>query len=116
MKKLLKLKNKKTRKSKIEKRKRNLSKKVISKKHFLQLDSPHNTNEYLMNVKSSPFWNDYEEDSIEIVPSNIININNDINFEKFIIFDRSVEVTKEKTLKENNEKENSIELIQKIEL
>ena len=110
------MKLKRIRKSKKDKRNRKLSKKVpLCTKHLLQPDSPFNNNEYLINVNSSPFWNDDEEDSIEIIPSSIININNDTNFENYILYERSFEVTKENSVKENNEKEKSLQLIQEID-
>ncbi len=112
MKRILKL--KKIGKSKKYKNNQKISKKVCAlTKHFEQFDSPHNTNEYLMNVNSSPFWNDDDEDSIELIPSSSINFNSDTNFETNLFFDREIEITKEKTLKNNNEKEKTFQLIKK---
>ena len=106
MKRILKL--KKIKKSKKDKRSKKFRKKIsIWRKHFFQIDSPHNTNEYLINVNSSPFSND-DEDSIEIIPSINTNLNND--FESDFYSDRDFEVTKEKTI---NEKDISLQLIEK---
>ena len=46
-----------------------------------QIDSPHNTNEYLINNHSSPFFEEDEEDSIIIRPISIIQFEDDINRE-----------------------------------
>ena len=46
-----------------------------------QIDSPHNTNEYLINNHSSPFFEEDEEDSIIIRPMSIIQFEDDINRE-----------------------------------
>ena len=81
MKKTLKL--KKINKSKVSIRKKFYSKYIHNiQKHFYQIDSPHNTNEYLMKNSSSPFYNDNdEEDSIEIIPSIKIEFNDDTSSE-----------------------------------
>ena len=46
-----------------------------------QIDSPHNTNEYLINNHSSPFFEEDEEDSIIIRPISIVQFEDDINRE-----------------------------------
>ena len=44
------------------------------KKHFLKIGSPHNTNDYLIKVNSSPFWNDEnDEDPINIISCTFIS-------------------------------------------
>ena len=48
---------------------------------FQQIESPHNTNEFLINNGSSPFWADDDEDSINIQPSTIIRLEDDTNSE-----------------------------------
>ena len=83
MKKTLKL--KKINKSKVSIRKKNYSKYIHNiQKHSYQLDSPYNTNEYLIQINSSPFYtyND-EEDSIEIIPPIKIKFNDDTISEIF---------------------------------
>ena len=54
----------------------------IKKKYFyLQIQSPHNTNDFLINNQSSAFYTDDEEDSIFIKPSSIIQLEDDTNSE-----------------------------------
>ena len=48
---------------------------------FQQIESPHNTNEFLINNGSSPFCADDDEDSINIQPSTIIRLEDDTNSE-----------------------------------
>ena len=56
-----------------------VSRKFSLRKNYLyqQIESPHNTNEYLINNQSSPFFVDDDEDSILIEPSSIIHIENE---------------------------------------
>ena len=54
----------------------------IKKKYFyIQIQSPHNTNDFLINNQSSAFYTDDEEDSIFIKPSSIIQLEDDTNSE-----------------------------------
>lgn len=77
MKKIMKLK-KTLKKFKITK-KHHISHKISFQRKFLyqQIQSPHNTNEFLIDNHSSPFLLDDEEDSINIKPSSIIQFENE---------------------------------------
>ena len=69
-------------------RQKNLS----DKKNFYDIGSPHNTNEYLMNINSSSFWNNEDdEDSIKIIPSAIINFRGETNYELIFFNDKEME-------------------------
>ena len=88
--------------------KKNNSRKISFKKKYLfqQIESPHNTNEYLINNGSSPFWVDEDEESINMQPSSIIRLEDDTNSE-INIFD----------LKDNEStNEESVILNEKLEL
>ena len=75
MKRILKFKEiKSSNNAKKSKRKRTPKNKSFKKKCFLKIGSPHNTNDYLINENSSPFWNEEnDEDSINIMPFTFID-------------------------------------------
>ena len=75
MKRILKFKKiKSSNTDKKSKKKKSSKNKSFMKKCFLKIDSPHNTNDYLINENYSPFWNDEnDEDSINIISYNFIN-------------------------------------------
>ena len=84
------------------------SRKISFKKKYLfqQIESPLNTNEFLINNGSSPFWVDEDEESINMQPSSIIRLEDDTNSE-INIFD----------LKDNEStNEESVILNEKLEL
>lgn len=85
MKKVLKLRRilQKSKRSKKHLSKMSFSRKMeIKKKYFyLQIQSPHNTNDFLINNQSSAFYTDDEEDSFFIKPSSIIQLEDDTNSE-----------------------------------
>ena len=94
MKKILKLKKIKTsQKAKKYINKKRMSDKVLLwKLAFFQINAPINTNEYLINVHSSPFYN-YEEDS---KPCSFIS--NDIIYDKDLFINNEKDYTNEKTI------------------
>ena len=84
MKRILKFKKiKSSNNAKKNKKKKKIKNKPFIKKCFLKIGSPHNTNDYLINEKSSPFCNDENdedyEDSINIIPCAFINIGEEKN-------------------------------------
>ena len=102
MKKVLKLKkirNAKTKTKRTLRKKRNA---IFWKKMFLQIESPHNTNDFLINFNSSPFWNSDEdnEDEIswEMIPSNPIKFKSDTNCELDTFGYKEEDSTDEKTI------------------
>ncbi len=95
--------------------KKNISKKISFRKKWLiqQIDSPHNTNEFLINNQSSPFYPEDEEDSITIHQSDIIPFEDDTNYEIDLFSIKGLESTNEESVilneksdqvKEENEK------------
>ena len=73
------------------KKKKTAKNKQLMKKFFLKIGSPHNTNDYLINENSSPFWNDEnDEDSINITPYTFINIGGEVNTELDLLVDREI--------------------------
>ena len=83
--------------TKIFLRKKRYSKRCSLFKNIYQIESPNNTNEYLINNCSSPFISDEEdEDSVEIKSSSLICFN-DGNSELGIFDCKDVEMTKEKS-------------------
>ena len=77
--------------------KKNNSRKISFKKKYLfqQIESPHNTNEYLINNGSSPFWVDEDEESINIQPSSIIRLkDNESTNEESVILNEKLELGK----------------------
>ena len=111
--KLKKIKNCKRPRKNINK-KRMLHGVLLWKKRFLQIDSPHNTNEYLINVNSAPFYNneDDEEDSINIIPNSFIKIANDTNAE-LNLFGES-DSTNDKTIKRKYQEEDQRKTIESL--
>ena len=87
-----------------------------SRKMFSQISSPHNTNEYLIGVNSSPFYNydDDDEDSINIIPISFIKIPNNTNSELDLFINGESEYTNEKTISMEKQKEQNKELIQRL--
>ena len=98
MKRIIKLKKiKKAKKTKIALRKKRYNKRCSLFNNIDQIESPNNTNEYLINNCSSPFITDEEdEDSIEIKESSLICFN-DGNSELGLFDCKDVEMTKEKS-------------------
>ena len=111
--KLKKIKNSKTAKKNINKKRKA---KRICKKLFLQIDSPHNTNEYLMSVNSSPFYNDEDDDNEDsfIMPSHFIKLSNDTNSELDLFINRESEGTNEKTILMDDQKEQKKKIILRL--
>ena len=60
-----------------------LSRKNEFKKNYLyhMIESPHNTNEFLVNNQSSSFYSDDEEESVNIPNSAVTQLEDDINAE-----------------------------------
>ena len=78
---------------------------LFDKKNFYDynIGSPYNTNEYLMNINSTSFWND--ENSIKIIPSVIIKLRGETNSELNIFEDKETESnTHENTIEQKNQK------------
>ena len=115
MKRILKLKKIKSykRPRKYINKKRILHRILLWKKRFLQIDSPHNTNEYLININSAPFYNtEDDEDSINIIPNSFIKIHNDTNAE-LNLFGESVS-TNERTIKKDDQEEGQRKTIERL--
>ena len=73
------------------KKKKSSKNKSFMKKCFLKIGSPHNTNDYLINENSSPFWNDEnDEDSINIIPYNFKNSGGEKIPELDLLADREI--------------------------
>ena len=71
------------------KKKKTPKNKSFMKKCFLKNGSPHNTNDYLINENSSPFWNnENDEDSKNIMPCTFINFGREVNSELDLFADR----------------------------
>ena len=86
MKRILKL--KKIKKSnyitkKYSKKKKYTQRSSFWRKNMKQIESPYNTNEFLIENNSSPFLNEEEEDSIIIKPVAIIKFEENINNNNF---------------------------------
>ena len=80
-------------------------KNLFDKNNIYDIGSPHNTNEYLMNINSSSFWNDEgSEDPIKIIPSAIINLKGETNSELYFFDDKETESTRENSIGQNNQK------------
>ena len=90
MKRILKFKKiKSSNNAKKSKKKKTQKNKSFMKKYFLKIGSPHNTNDYLINENSSPFWNDEnDEDSISTMPYNFIKFSQETNSELDLFADR----------------------------
>ena len=102
--------------SKKDKRKKRYSKKAYLESKFFEIESPHNTNDYLVNNNSDNFLTDNNEDSIDIIPSSIIFLDNDPNEELNIFMNRENDSTKENTeiFKDKEQKGQEICEIQSI--
>jgi hypothetical protein len=93
--------------------KKQFSRRISLKKKYLfkQIESPHNTNEYLINNQSSPFYIEDEEDSINIKPSSIILLEDDTNSELNIFNIKDSESTNDESMILNEKSENGKGLI-----
>ena len=93
--------------------KKQFSRRISLKKKYLfkQIESPHNTNEYLINNQSSPFYIEDEEDSINIKPSSIILLEDDTNSELNIFNIKDSESTNDESMILNKKSENGKGLI-----
>ena len=86
---------------------------LLWKKHFFQIDSPHNTNEYLINVNSAPFYNNEDdEDSINIIPNSFIKFHNDTNV-VLNLFGES-DITNERAIKKDDQEEGQRKIIERL--
>ena len=97
----------------IRKRKIINNKKPFLIKKFFYLGSPFNTNDFLIDNNSSPFWiGEEDEDSITIAPSSPIYFFDDSNSE-MNLFTKKLESTKEITniTSDNKAQKNQIFLI-----
>lgn len=94
-------------------KKKRFTKKISLKKKdlFEQIESPYNTNEYLINNQSSPFIIEDEEDSLNIKPSSIILLEDDTNSELYLFNIKDSESTNDESLIFNEKSENSKRLI-----
>ena len=74
---------------------------------FLQIESPHNTNDFLINFNSSPFWNSDEDNEDEIILHTPMKFKCDTNSEIDTFTYKEIDSTDEKTivLKCKNEQE-----------
>ena len=115
MKKILKLKKIRNSKKKNKKEIRKKRSVLFWNKNTLQMESPHNTNDYLININSSPFWNfcDEEDNSWEMAPNNLISIKCDTNYELDTLAYKEIESTDE-TIVSNSNKDKEPKIIQKI--
>ena len=98
---------------KVLSRKNNFNKESFRRKYFLykQIESPHNTNEYLINNNSSPFFmDDDEEDSTIIKPSSILLFEDDANSELDLFSIKDLDSTNEESmiLNENTDQTKAI--------
>ena len=93
--------------------KKKFSRKISLKKKYLfkQIESPYNTNEYLINNQSSPFYIEDEEDSINIEPSSIILLEDDTNSELNLSNMKDSESTNDESMILNEKSENGKGLI-----
>jgi len=109
MKKIMKLKRIFQKSNQCKKRlsKKNISKKISFRKKWLiqQIESPHNTNEFLINNQSSPFYPEDDEDSITIRPSDIIRFEDDTNSEIDLFSIKGLESTNEESVILNEKSE-----------
>jgi hypothetical protein len=105
----------KTRHIKSSHLKRNISRKISIRKKYLlqQIESPHNTNEYLINNQSSPFFVDDEEDSITIEPNSVIHMESE-NLDGMDLFSlKDWDSTNEESMILNEKTESEKEEIEK---
>ena len=92
-----------------------VSRKFSPRKNYLyqQIESPHNTNEYLINNQSSPFFVDDDEDSILIEPSSIIRIENENIYGIELFSSKDLDSTNEESMILNEKSEAEKEQIDK---
>ena len=105
----------KTRHIKSSHLKRNISRKISIRKKYLlqQIESPHNTNEYLINNQSSPFFFVFEEDSITIEPNSVIHMESE-NLDGMDLFSlKDWDSTNEESMILNEKTESEKEEIEK---
>ena len=97
---------------KVLSRKNNFNKVSFRRKYlYKHIESPHNTNEYLINNNSSPFFiDDDEEDSTIIKPSSILVFEDDPNseFDLFSIKDLNSTNEESMILNENTDQTKAI--------
>ena len=91
----------KSKRARIHKLSKNKKKKRILKRHLLDIYSPHNTNDFLINNNSSPFFSgdEEEEETIMINPNSPLLLFNDANTELNLLDfkeSRETESTEEK--------------------
>ena len=97
--------------SRKDKKKKKYKRKLFLKNHFFDIGSPHNTNQYLINVNSSCFLNGDNNDSFVIIPSSLIFLNDDPNEELKIFNYRENDTTKENTeIFKDNQEQNEHEI------
>ena len=94
--------------------KKRFSRNISLKKKYLfeQIESPNNTNEFLINNQSSPFFTEDEEDSINIKPSSIILLEEDTNSEIYLFNLKGSESTNDESMILNEKSENGKGLIE----
>ena len=113
MKKIMKLKRILVKTKHIKERysKKKISRKISFRKKYLfqQIESPLNTNEFLINNGSSPFLADDDEDSINMQPSSIIRLDDDTNSEINIFDLKDNESTNEESVIVNEKLESGKE-------
>ena len=113
MKKIMKLKRILVKTKHIKERysKKKISRKISFRKKYLfqQIESPLNTNEFLINNGSSPFLADDDEDSINMQPSSIIRLDDDTNSEINIFDLKDHESTNEESVIVNEKLESGKE-------
>jgi hypothetical protein len=106
MKKILKFKGIKKNKhtkyaKKATRKKKHCKKDFIFKKNFYQIASPHNTNDYLINNNSAPFFNYFDDDEESYnemsLPIQPIYFNKDNNSELDLFTMKEIDSTNEKT-------------------
>ena len=95
--------------------KKKFSRKISFKKKYLfqQIESPLNTNEFLINNGSSPFLADDDEESINVQPSSIIRLDDDTNSEINIFDLKDNESTNEESVIVNEKLESGKEQMEK---
>ena len=99
MKKIIKLKKISQKSKKYASKKKFYRNHLLQKKIFLkQIESPHNTNEFLMNNQSSPFFPEDAEDSSIIEPCYIIPIEDDTNSEIDLFSIKDLDSTNEESM------------------
>ena len=100
-----------SRKDKRKKRYKRNKRRTFLKNFFFDIGSPHNTNQYLINVNSSCFLNGDNNDSFVIIPSSLIFLNDDPNEELKIFNYRENDTTKENTeIFKDNQEQNEHEI------